>query len=40
MDFAYSPKTKELLARVEHFMDEHIVPRIRQYNDEVHEAGG
>ena len=36
MDFAYSPKTRELLARVQNFMDDHIVPRIRAYNEEVH----
>ncbi len=36
MDFAYSPRTTELCARVQRFMDEHIVPRIRQYNEEVH----
>jgi len=36
MDFSYSPRTQEMLARVQHFMDEHIIPRIRQYNDEVH----
>ena len=36
MDFAYSPKTQEMLARVQAFMDTHIVPRIREYNDEVH----
>ncbi|RLQ20694.1 acyl-CoA dehydrogenase [Seongchinamella sediminis] len=36
MDFAYSPRTKELLARVQDFMDAHIVPRIQQYNDELH----
>ncbi len=36
MDFAYSPKTREMLARVQNFMDDHIVPRIRQYNEEIH----
>jgi acyl-CoA dehydrogenase len=36
MDFAYTPRTEELRARVQNFMDEHIVPRIRQYNEEVH----
>ncbi len=35
MDFAYSARTEELRARVQNFMDEHIVPRIRQYNEEV-----
>jgi acyl-CoA dehydrogenase len=36
MDFAYSPRTEEMRTRVQHFMDEHIVPRIRKYNEEVH----
>ena len=36
MDFAYSPKTQEMLARVQAFMDTYIVSRIREYNDEVH----
>lgn len=36
MDFGYSPKVKELTFRVCNFMDDYIVPRIRQYNDEVH----
>ncbi len=36
MDFAYSPRTEELRAQVRDFMDAHIVPRIRQYNEEVH----
>ena len=36
MDFAYTPKTQEILARVQKFMDDYIVPRIGQYNEEVH----
>lgn len=36
MDFGYTPKVEELRARVRAFMDAHIVPRIRQWNDEVH----
>ena len=36
MDFSYSPRAEEMQARVTHFMDEHIVPRIRQYNEEIH----
>ncbi|MFV0275594.1 MAG: acyl-CoA dehydrogenase family protein, partial [Parahaliea sp.] len=36
MDFAYSPRTREMLARVQSFTDQYIVPRIRQYNEEVH----
>ncbi|HTH75533.1 MAG TPA: acyl-CoA dehydrogenase family protein [Trinickia sp.] len=35
MDFAYSPKVETLRARVRAFMDTHIVPRIRQWNEEV-----
>ncbi len=34
MDFAYSPGTQEVLARVQKFMDDHIIPRIRQYHEE------
>lgn len=36
MNFAYSPKVDDLLRRVRDFMDEHIVPRQRQWNEEVH----
>ena len=36
MDFGYSPEVEELRTRVRYFMDDYIVPRIRQYNDEVH----
>ena len=36
MDFSYSPKVKELTFRVRNFMDDYILPRIRQYNEEVH----
>lgn len=35
MDFAYSPKVETLRAQVRAFMDTHIVPRIRQWNQEV-----
>jgi len=38
MDFAYTPKVEELRRRVHAFMDELIVPRIRQWRDEI-EAG-
>lgn len=34
MDFGYSPKVEALRQRVSQFMDEHIVPRVRQYNEE------
>lgn len=35
MDFAYTPRVEEMRNRVQAFMDAHIVPRIRQYNEEV-----
>ncbi|MFV0476369.1 MAG: acyl-CoA dehydrogenase family protein [Parahaliea sp.] len=34
MDFSYSDKTQEMLTRVQSFMDQHIIPRIRQHNEE------
>ena len=36
MDFSYTQKTEELRIRVRTFMDDHIVPRLGQWNDEVH----
>ena len=36
MNFANSPKVEDLLRRVRSFMDEHIVPRQRQWLEEVH----
>jgi len=36
MDFAYTPKVEELRRRVRDFLDDHIVPRIGQWRDEVH----
>ncbi|WP_028220378.1 acyl-CoA dehydrogenase family protein [Paraburkholderia oxyphila] len=36
MNFAYSPKVEDLIRRVRSFMDEHIVPRQRQWLEEVH----
>ena len=36
MDFGYSPKVEELRIRVRNFMDEYILPRVRQYKEEVH----
>ncbi|SFB36145.1 acyl-CoA dehydrogenase [Collimonas sp. OK607] len=36
MDFGYTPKVEDLRARVRNFMDQHILPRVRQYNEEVH----
>lgn len=36
MDFGYTPKVEDLRTRVRNFMDQHILPRVRQYNEEVH----
>ncbi|WP_296652674.1 acyl-CoA dehydrogenase family protein [Paraburkholderia sp.] len=36
MNFAYSTKVEDLLRRLHSFMDEYIVPRQRQWLDEVH----
>ncbi len=36
MDFGYSDKVEGFRTRVRHFMDDHIVPRIAQWNEEVH----
>jgi len=36
MDFAYTDKVEELRRRVRAFLDDHIVPRIGQWRDEVH----
>lgn len=36
MEFGYSPKVEELRQRVRSFMDTHIVPRQRQWREEVH----
>ncbi|WP_433705739.1 acyl-CoA dehydrogenase family protein [Paraburkholderia sacchari] len=36
MNFGYSPKVEDLIRRVRNFMDEHIVPRQRQWHEEVH----
>ena len=36
MDFNYSPKAQEMLALVQAFTDQHIIPRIRQYHEEIH----
>ncbi len=38
MDFEYSDRTKELKARVEVFMDEHIYPSERVYYDQVYQS--
>jgi acyl-CoA dehydrogenase len=36
MDFSYSEKTERLRAQLQNFMQDHIIPRIRQWSDEVH----
>ena len=36
MDFGYTTKVEDLRTRVRNFMDQHILPRVRQYNEEVH----
>ncbi len=36
MDFAYSEKTEQLRAQLRNFMDDHIVPRIGQWSEEIH----
>lgn len=36
MEFGYTAKVEDLRTRVRNFMDEHILPRVRQYNEEVH----
>jgi len=35
MDFDYSPKTKELQARLLKFMDDHIYPNEQAFHDEI-----
>ena len=35
MDFDYSPKTKELQARLLKFMDEHIYPNEQRFFEEI-----
>ncbi len=36
MEFGYTPKVEDLRQRVRGFMDDHVVPRIRQWHEEVH----
>ena len=38
MDFSYTPKVERLRARVNKFMSEHIVPRIRQWHEEIEQG--
>jgi acyl-CoA dehydrogenase len=38
MDFDYSPKVQELRARLQQFMDEHVVPNELRYDTEVSEG--
>ncbi|MBU6437858.1 MAG: acyl-CoA dehydrogenase family protein, partial [Betaproteobacteria bacterium] len=35
MDFDYSPRTKELQARVRQFMDDHVYPNEKRFSDEI-----
>lgn len=35
MDFEYSPRTRELQARLQRFMDDHVYPREKAYEDEL-----
>ena len=35
MNFEYSAKTREMIARVRAFMDEHIYPNEKRYAEEV-----
>jgi acyl-CoA dehydrogenase len=36
MDFSYSEKTEQLRAQLSAFMEAHIMPRLGQWNDEIH----
>jgi acyl-CoA dehydrogenase len=36
VEFGYPPKVEDLRRRVRGFMDDHVVPRIRQWHEEVH----
>lgn len=38
MDFAYSDRTNELRRKVSDFMDTHVIPRHRQYQEEVEQG--
>ncbi|MEH6592526.1 MAG: acyl-CoA dehydrogenase family protein [Halioglobus sp.] len=38
MDFSYSEKTDQLRAQLHGFMDEFVMPRIGQWNEEVHDG--
>jgi alkylation response protein AidB-like acyl-CoA dehydrogenase len=39
MNFEYSDKTKDLLARVRAFMDRHVYPNVERFNAELNEGG-
>lgn len=39
MHFGYSEETQEMQRKLHAFMDEHIIPRIRQWNEEVYQQG-
>lgn len=38
MDFSYRPEVEELRRRVSNFMDDYVVPRIGEWNREVHDG--
>ena len=38
MDFDYSPKVKQLQQRLREFMDAHVYPNEKRFNDEVNEG--
>ena len=39
MDFEYSDKTKEMIARVRAFMDKHVYPNVERFDRELNEGG-
>ena len=39
MDFEYSDKTKDLVARVRAFMDKHVYPNVERFDRELNEGG-
>jgi len=39
MDFEYSDKTKDLIARVRAFMDKHVYPNVERFDRELNEGG-
>ena len=39
MDFEYSDKTKDMIARVRAFMDKHVYPNVERFDRELNEGG-